>query len=395
MGEIGDRILKLLRESPQSMTKRDVMRKLNFSDWHAFNRVLDELQNSGRISVSKNHRVHLKEQEEKTKATIVSLSKGFAFARPENNNGGDDIFIHADRLKSAFLGDKVTLCHIQESPKGLSAEVDSILEKSGRFVTGMVSRNGPYAELVPDGAIRYNLEIAKDGALPENGAKVRAEVRRIPHTSRLEARIIKVYGSADSAKICADAIVDRNSIRAVFPDEVQAEALRASQEKITEEELRKRTDLRDLPICTIDGADAKDLDDAISVQKTPNGYRLGVHIADVSHYVREGGAVDKEARERGTSVYFADRVIPMLPETLSNGVCSLNAGEDKLAFSALMELDTEGEFLSYEFHKSVIRSKVRGVYSEVNRLFDGTADDTLRAKYAPVADSLAEARELA
>lgn len=394
MEEIEDRILKLLQQSPQSLMKRDIVKKLNLRDRKVFNQALENLQREGFVSVSKSRRVHLKKKEEKVAATIVSLSKGFAFAKPDS--GGEDIFIHADKLKSAFVGDKVTLRNVQQSPKGPSADVDVILEKSSRFITGTLNRGKNFAEIVPDGAIRYSVEVkSKGGPSAKNGDKVQAEVRRPPHTSRLEARIVKVYGNSESARICADAIVDQNGIRSVFPDEVREEASRVSREKITEEELRGRLDLRDLPICTIDGADAKDLDDAISVKKTKNGFRLGVHIADVSHYVREGGAVDAEARERGTSVYFADRVIPMLPEALSNGVCSLNAGEDKLAFSALMEIDPEGRFLSYEFRKSVIRSKVRGVYSEVNRIFGGTADAALLAKYSPVAESLGAARELA
>ena len=394
MEEIEDRIIELLQKTPQSIPRRELMKKLDFRDRAAFHQALEHLECEGSISVSKSYRVHLKKKEKRIAATIVSLSKGFAFAKPDD--GGEDIFIHADKLKSAFLGDRVTLYHIQQSPKGPSADVDTIMEKSSRSITGTLNRSGGYAEIAPDGAIRYSVEVKSVGGLSaKSGDKVRAEVRRLPHTSRLEASVVKVYGNSGSARVCADAIVDQNGIRSVFPNEVTEEAERVSSKKISGEELQGRLDLRDLPICTIDGADAKDLDDAISVKKAEYGYSLGVHIADVSHYVSEGGAVDGEARERGTSVYFADRVIPMLPEALSNGVCSLNAGEDKLAFSALMELDSEGGFLSYEFHKSVIRSKVRGVYSEVNQIFGGTADESLFAKYAPVADSLCAARELA
>ena len=141
--------------------------------------------------------------------------------------------------------------------------------------------------------------------------------------------------------------------------------------------------------------DAKDLDDAISVHKTIDGYTLGVHIADVSHYVKAGSALDKEAFRRGTSVYFADRVIPMLPEALSNGVCSLNAGTEKLTFSCLMDFDKDGHMTDYRFEKAVIVSKVRGVYKEVNQIFAGTASPDLVEKYSPVAESLQGARELA
>ena len=149
-----------------------------------------------------------------------------------------------------------------------------------------------------------------------------------------------------------------------------------------------RTDLRDLPIFTIDGADTKDIDDAISIEKTAKGFKLGVHIADVSNYVKKGTALDKEANRRGTSVYIADMVIPMLPKELSNGICSLNPNEDRLAFSCLMELDDSGEITSYRFVKSLIRSRVKGVYSEVNRILAGEADDALKEKYAEVIEEI-------
>ena len=173
------------------------------------------------------------------------------------------------------------------------------------------------------------------------------------------------------------------------------EAERVGNEPVSDEEYAKRLDLRGEPIFTIDSKDAKDLDDAISVKRTDFGYTLGVHIADVSHYVKEGSAIDEEAINRGTSVYFADRVIPMLPEVLSNGACSLNAGTDKLAFSALIELDKEGHITKYDFKKTIINSKVRGVYSEVNEILDGTASEEILNKYAPVMESLMSAKELA
>lgn len=250
--------------------------------------------------------------------------------------------------------------------------------------------------MVPDGAIRYAIGIPqKREAKAKSGDKVQARISRRPHSSDMVGEIVKIYGKSERAKICADAVLDENGIRTEFPEEVIQEAERVSQRKITEEDLKGRLDLRSDPICTIDGPDAKDLDDSISVSRTHSGFRLGVHIADVSHYIEEGGALDSEAKVRGTSVYFADRVIPMLPKQLSNGVCSLSAGEDKLTFSAIVDLDREGNILNYRFQKSVICSKVRGVYGEVNQLFDGTADDELRRKYQPVIHSLDAARELA
>lgn len=392
--EIKSRILKYMRQFPQSISSRGLIKKLNVKDHQSFYRSLNELKQEGLVTVSKDHRIRVPKKKETVNAKIVSLSKGFAFARPEN--GGDDVFIHADHLNSAFIGDTVQLSNVKESPKGLSADVDTVSEQSSRFITGTINHAKGFYELIPDDAIRYNIPVDRSKELRvKNGDKVQVEVRRTPHSSGYLGHVVKVYGKSSSAKICADAIIDQNGIKTVFPDEVLREAKKISSQTISEDELQGRLDLRSASICTIDGEDAKDLDDAISVSRTKSGYKLGVHIADVSHYIKEGSAIDREAMERGTSVYFADRVIPMLPHELSNGVCSLNSGEDKLTFSAIIELDKQGAILSYEFKKSVINSKVRGVYSEVNKLFDKSADAALKKKYSPVIRSLNAAKELA
>mgnify|MGYP001011966607 FL=1 len=393
MEEIKEKILRYLNKTPQGISSHDLLKRLKLNQ-KDYDRVLREMQGEGKISVSKRRRIHGVKQEPTIEATIVSLSKGFAFARPDS--GGEDIFIHADHLNGAFINDRVRLSHVRQSPKGPSAEVDSVSEKSSRVITGTLHReNGSY-EMTPDDAIRYPIRVVK--RLPngvKTGDKIQAKISREKKTDRLQAEIVKVYGKSNSAKICADAILDQYGIRTKFRPDALEEAQLVSSAALSEEDRRGRLDLRKLAICTIDGAGAKDLDDAISVSRTRKGYRLGVHIADVSHYVREGGSLDQEAFERGTSVYFADRVVPMLPEALSNGVCSLNAGEDKLTFSALIKLDHEGEILSYKFRKSVIRSRVRGVYSEVNQIFSGKADRALKKKYFPVIRSLNAARELA
>ena len=423
--EMKDQILKFVQKTPQAMTSRGLMKKMRVKDPKLFYRAMDQLRQQGVLQVNKKHRVRLAASSARSKragsprekrpfsgtlreklrgpvekidgvkrAVIVSLSKGFAFARPED--GGEDLFIHADHLKSAFIGDTVVLNHLERSGKGLSADVEQITEWASRLLTGTLVEGEEGLEFAPDDAIRYNLPLSRK-SLPHlrPHVKAQAEIQQIPGTDRLTARVIKVYGNSDSAKICADAIIDQNGIRTEFPEEVLAEAEKIRKSKITEKDRKGSLDLRGLGICTIDGPDAKDLDDAISVSRTRLGYRLGVHIADVSHYVKAGSAIDLEARERGTSVYFADRVIPMLPEALSNGVCSLNAGEDKLTFSAIIELDKQGTILSFRFRKSIINSKVRGVYGEVNQLFNGTADKALRKKYSPVIRSLHAARELA
>lgn len=399
MKDYKDRILRCLQKSQESLQVRGIMKALKVKQEQkkSFFKAFDELKDDGSITVTKKKHVHLtgkKENSEKTEATIISLSRGFAFARIED---GPDVFIHADKLNGAFLGDRVILTHLHEDPKGFSAHVDSVMEKASRLSTGTLHTAQGTAIFTPDGAIRYDVTVTKKSAsLAKDGDKVQAKLHRRPHSCEMEAELIKCYGKAGSARICADAILDEYGIASTFSPESLSEAESSSKRGISPEDLKGRLDLRKLSICTIDGADAKDLDDAISVSKRRNGgFRLGVHIADVSHYVSADGCLDLEARARGTSVYFADRVVPMLPESLSNGVCSLNAGEDKLAFSALIELDNNGNIESYRFQKSIIRSKVRGVYSEVNSLFAGAADAQLRQKYHPVIRSLHAAKELA
>lgn len=397
MKDFKEKILHSLQKSPQSLSVRSLLKKMKVvnNSKKAFFAALDELKAEGKVTVSKKKRIHIPRKADTIEATIVSLSRGFAFARPDD--GGGDVFIHADKLNNAFVGDRVLLSHVQQSAKGPSADVDVVSEKSSRLITGTFSSENGNNKLLPDIAVRYEIPVTRKSALlARNGDKVQAKIRRKIHSSELEAEIVKVYGKAGSAKICADAILDQYGIQAEFSKEALAEAETAASRDITAADLKGRLDLRTLSICTIDGADAKDLDDAISVSKKRNGgFRLGVHIADVSHYIAPDGSLDLEARSRGTSVYFADRVVPMLPKSLSNGVCSLNAGEDKLTFSALIELDKNGNIESYRFRKSVIHSKVRGVYSEVNSLFEGTADRALRHKYTSVIRSLNAARELA
>ena len=170
--------------------------------------------------------------------------------------------------------------------------------------------------------------------------------------------------------------------------------------KITDKDIYGRLDLRDKIIFTIDGADTKDIDDAVSVEKAENGWKLGVHIADVSHYVKPNSELDKDAFLRGTSIYYANKVIPMLPKELSNGICSLNPNEDRLAFSCLMELDEDGKLTKYKFSKTVIRSRVKGVYSEINKILDCRDDVSkipadIAEKYAGLTDTIFLMQQLA
>lgn len=381
-------------EEIHDWSARQLLKKAGVLDKLAFYDALRSLKDRRMILLDREHNAKLIPVGEDVEATLVSLSKNFGFARPDG--GGDDIFIHGSALQGALVGDKIIVGDIRKDDRGPSGRVRRIVEHKPAQTTGTVSITDEGIELIPDNAIRYNLRMRErdlNGA--KNGDKVMASLEQDYRGDWAYASVKKVFGSGRTARVCADAIVEQYGIPHVFPQEVLDEAERVGNEPISDEEYAKRLDLRGEPIFTIDSKDAKDLDDAISVKRTDFGYTLGVHIADVSHYVKEGSAIDEEAINRGTSVYFADRVIPMLPEVLSNGACSLNAGTDKLAFSALIELDKEGHITKYDFKKSIINSKVRGVYSEVNEILDGTASEEILNKYAPVMESLMSAKELA
>ena len=395
LNRMEETILATMRsEEIHDWSARQLLKKTGVLDKLAFYDALRSLKDRRMILLDREHNAKLIPVGEDVEATLVSLSKNFGFARPDS--GGDDIFIHGSALQGALVGDKIIVGDIRKDDRGPSGRVRRIVEHKPAQTTGTVSITDEGIEFIPDNAIRYNLRMRErdlNGA--KNGDKVMASLEQDYRGDWAYASVKKVFGSGRTARVCADAIVEQYGIPHVFPQEVLDEAERVGNEPISDEEYAKRLDLRGEPIFTIDSKDAKDLDDAISVKRTDFGYTLGVHIADVSHYVKEGSAIDEEAINRGTSVYFADRVIPMLPEVLSNGACSLNAGTDKLAFSALIELDKEGRITKYDFKKTIINSKVRGVYSEVNEILDGTASEEILNKYAPVMESLMLAKELA
>lgn len=395
LNRMEETILATMRsEEIHDWSARQLLKKAGVLDKLAFYDALRSLKDRRMILLDREHNAKLIPVGEDVEATLVSLSKNFGFARPDS--GGDDIFIHGSALQGALVGDRIIVGDIRKDDRGPSGRVRRIVEHKPAQTTGTVSVTDEGIEFIPDNAIRYNLRMRErdlNGA--KNGDKVMASLEQDYRGDWVYASVKKVFGSGRTARVCADAIVEQYGIPHVFPQEVLDEAERVGNEPISGEEYAKRLDLRGEPIFTIDSKDAKDLDDAISVKRTDFGYTLGVHIADVSHYVKEGSAIDEEAINRGTSVYFADRVIPMLPEVLSNGACSLNAGTDKLAFSALIELDKEGHITKYDFKKTIINSKVRGVYSEVNEILDGTASEEILNKYAPVMESLMLAKELA
>ncbi len=392
--DIKSAVLRVVEENHEAMEPSDVFQRVQAHDFEQFTNSVKQLQEDGMLIITRKGKLISPKTSGLVPARIVSHSPKFSFARPLD--GGEDIYISEGDRKKALPGDLVMLHKLRTSYKGLDGAVERVVVKGSRLITGTLSRARMHCEVIPDANFRSPIPVEKGATLgARNGDKVQVLLSFRPRTTRLSARVIKIYGKASSARICADAIIDAYGIPTQFPAEATMEAKHLAHRGISQKEKENRLDLRDECIFTIDGADAKDLDDAVSVKKTEDGWDLGVHIADVSHYVQQGTPLDQEALKRGTSVYFADRVIPMLPKELSNGICSLNAGEEKLTFSALIHLDTKGKITSYEFQKSMICSKVRGVYSEVNQIFDGTADEEIEKKYQPVMKSLTEAKELA
>lgn len=323
---------------------------------------------------------------------------GYGFLSAEGY--GEDIFIPAHATMYALHGDRVRVSVTGGRNGGFDGRVDAILDYGVDRCIGVTGserlllrgkRKGYTRRfLLPDDArLGEEIELVGDTSVPD-GEKV--EVRLIRHTGRpVTGEVLRAFGRAGTKTANYAAILAANGIPECFTDDVLSDAARAASEGLTDRDRRRVTET----VFTIDGAGAKDLDDAISlVCLDGGGYRLGVHIADVSHYVTAGSPTDVEAMARGTSVYFADKVVPMLPESLSNGACSLNAGEDKYAVSAYMTLDKKGEILETEIERTVICSSVRGVYEEVNDLFRKRQRSKFYEKYSAVYETLTEMRDL-
>ena len=326
---------------------------------------------------------------------LVKLAETFGFAKRDDGKG--DVFVPGRSLKGAMPGDKilVKLFDRPRVPGSMEGEVTAITEPNDQLVGTLLMLPGGRLAISPDRCPAVLIALRRGGTGgAKAGEKVAAAItkRGDRHSDHLAAVTVR-FGSAESARQCAKAILFSHDVNPVFPDDVQAEA-GAIPTGIAESEAAHRLDLRGEPIFTIDSAETKDIDDAVSLKATENGFELGVHIADVSYYVRPGTRLDEEAFARATSVYYASSVAPMLPKELSNGVCSLNEGEDRLAFSCLMKLDKQGRLQSYRFAKTLIRSRVKGVYKEINALLAGQAEECVALRYREVASQFAAMEQL-
>ncbi len=359
--------------------------------------MLKEMKRFGDITIKKD-KIWLKNPQMYFAAEITRVTPKSGFMTAEEVPL--EYFVRGRDMMGAIPGDRVLAKKIADADdynRSPVAVVVGILGYSDRLLTGVIVPQGNKLMVMPDKLCDEPLAIAKTGKnLLHVGDKVVFSIkkrgeRHFDHT----VTIVSGFGSCENAKSGAEAYMLANGLHTVFPDEVLFEASKYNIDEPDEDEVDRRLDLRGEAIFTIDGADTKDIDDAISITKTDKCYKLGVHIADVSHYVKKGSKLDEEAYARGTSIYYADRVVPMLPKELSNGICSLNPQVDRLAFSCLMEVSFQGKLMSYRFEKSVIRSRVKGVYAEVNKILGGDADEEIKAKYAAVIDKLPIMQELA
>ncbi len=354
----------------------------------AYQAAVEQLLKEGVILESRQN-YKLCNQDETFKAETVRLAGNFGFIRDEN---GTEYFVPGKYLLGSMTGDKVLARNIESRTGSPEAEIVSVLEESQQARLSGVIVATEYGLCFLSNIAGSPLHIDyKQSCGYKIGDKVLAEViyRGQRHMEHI-VRIILNFGSADSAENCMKARIAELDIPVEFTEQVQREAVKVSAVGVTEFDMQGRADLRGEVIFTIDGAKTKDMDDAVSVKKNleTGNYLLGVHIADVSHYVRPNSPLDAEAFHRGTSIYYADQVIPMLPKQLSNGICSLNPGENRLTLSARMEISPEGDLISWRFEKSVICSRVKGVYEECNQILENTASSALEEKYQEVRESL-------
>ena len=355
---------------------------------------VDRLEAAGKVFVTRRGRIALPRQLGYVTGAVHLTARGFGFLLPDD--GSDDIFLAEKDLNTALEGDTAVV-HLNESTgPSREGEVIAITARAREKLVGTFRRfEGGEEIFVPDdrkaGSEYPARNLRRKGA--KDGEKVVCEL--LYDERPIAAKVVEVLGLPDAPGTDILSIVRAHGMTEAFPPRVKAAAA-AMDAPILEDDIRRREDLRSEMIVTIDGRDSKDFDDAVSLEKLNNGnYLLGVHIADVAHYVHARSALDNEAYRRGTSVYFTDRVIPMLPEELSNGICSLNPNEDRLALSCFMEIDGKGNVLNHRLSETVIRSKYRLVYDDVSALLAG--DAKFRRRYrviVPLLTTMAELYEI-
>ena len=372
--------------------------EISEQDRYIFLDILDDMVEDGKLVMTRKKKYALPETLGFLVGRLQGNQKGFAFFIPDDENE-EDVFIPAENLNTAMHNDRVMIRILKNghsSARSREGEVYKVLSRANKTVVGTFEKDRNFGFVIPDDPrISNDIFVSKDNMQgAETGHKVVVEILRWPDLRRNpEGRIIEILGHKDEAGTDILSIIRQFNLPEEFPEEVLAVAKKIPQ-SVSQDEIAKRKDLRHLKTFTIDGADAKDLDDAISIEKMDNGnFKLGVHIADVNHYVFADSPIDKEAFVRGTSVYLVDRVVPMLPKELSNGICSLNPDEDRLAMSVIMEINRQGKVVDFTIDETVIRSRKRMIYEEVTKILE-EKDPELMAEYEDFIEELEMAKEL-
>lgn len=382
---------------PMKEKELAVMLQVSKEDRPELNRILNELLAEGKLSITKKGKfVKAKNADKELVGTFISHPKGFGFVEIDGRE--EDLYIPENYVNGAFHKDTVRVALLSgHSGKRQEAQVVEVVARGVKRIVGMYEKsNKNYGFVVPDntkitGDIFVPAERAK-GAV--SGHKVVCEITDYGKNNRKpEGKIVEIIGHANDPGVDIMSIVKGYELPVEFSEKIMRQVERVSDE-VSEADMSGRRDLRDVQMVTIDGEDAKDLDDAVSLTVEDGLYQLGVHIADVTNYVQENSALDWEAKERGTSVYLVDRVIPMLPHKLSNGICSLNAGENRLALSCLMTIDQKGEVINHELVESVIKVDRRMSYTSVKKILEGN-DEAERKEYEALVPMFERMRELA
>ncbi|MDO7908529.1 ribonuclease R [Paenibacillus sp. JX-17] len=397
-------LLEFMRETAyKPMTYQELEQHFGIDDaaeFKEFLKLLNSMEEEGSIILTRTNRYGVPERMDLVRGRLQSHAKGFAFLIPEDREH-PDVYINANDLKGAMNGDTVLVKVTSQGPSGgrLEGEVVRIAKRAVLQVVGVFQSHEVYGFVLPDDK-RINRDIfiprtGFNGAV--NGEKVVVRIVSYPEgRAAAEGEVIEILGHKDDPGIDILSVIRKHQLPEHFPEDVMEEAEQAP-DSITEEEIvqQGRRDLRGKNIVTIDGEDAKDLDDAVNVERLPNGhYRLGVHIADVGYYVRENSKLDQEAYNRGCSVYLVDRVIPMLPHRLSNGICSLNPQVDRLTLSCEMEFNEQMKVVKHDIFTSVIKTKERMTYNNVRKILEGEEPELLE-RYKDLVDDFQLMKELA
>ena len=391
-----DKILEILKNSGKALSFEDIDSILDIKTIDETKNLSDSLNRlvqNGDIYCSNKNRYMLFSFSNLRKGVLRVNKRGYGFVTIDGEE--EDVYIPSDDIKDAIEGDLV-ICEITlvKEDGRREGRILRVIKRGTVEVVGEVYFKGGVCHLLPDDQkLKIDIEIPDiKGKGVVEGHKVVAKITTFKKKGRCIGEIIKIIGHKNDPGVDILSIVSKYKIKDTFDPETISE-LDSIPEEVSEFEKKGRRDLTSWEIFTIDGDDTKDIDDAISIKVLENGnYELGVHIADVSYYVKEGTALDREALERGTSVYLVDRVIPMLPHKLSNGICSLNPNVERLAISCVMEIDKNGKTVDYEIFESVIKSRIQMTYKNVNKILE---EDIVPEGYEPFKKSLLLMNELA